>query len=124
MANRRSVGSPSNSVAIASFEENGDGTDHQVCATSLKLHAIDAGVIYGILHGRGPRHRLYCGVLSDLFLPSFHANLGLVRPERTEGQPLEVRQEETRNLIVYLPTIAGPYLGVNIHRNGSDRAKT
>jgi hypothetical protein len=25
---------------------------------------------------------------------------------------------------VYLPTIAGPYLGVNIHRNGSDRAKT
>jgi len=33
-------------------------------------------------------------------------------------------QEETRNLIVYLPTIAGPYLGVNIHRNGSDQAKT
>jgi hypothetical protein len=25
---------------------------------------------------------------------------------------------------VYLPTIAGPYLGVNIYRNGSDRAKT
>ena len=124
MANRSSVAGPSKNLAAVSFEEKGDGSDHQVRAAGFKLHVIDAAVIQGTPGGRAPRHRLYCGVLSDLFLPSFHANLGLVRPERAEGQPLEVKQEETRNLIVYLPTIAGPYLGVNIHRNGSDRAKT
>jgi hypothetical protein len=33
-------------------------------------------------------------------------------------------REETHNLLAYLPTMARPYLRINIHRNGSDRAKT
>jgi len=91
LAEAQSTG-PSKSLATVSFEENGDGSDHQVGAAGLKFHAIDVAVIQGAAHGRGPRHCLYRGVLSDLFLSSFQKNLDVVRPKGAEGQPLEVKQ--------------------------------